>query len=281
MERYRRFAFSDIQAIVVTEVGRGSVWRTAMALFLFVLAVAYRASTFGRDFFGILASIAFVLAITEFARGPRCRCFVQTAVSRERLFCVSRMRTARSVLATVGPAIESVQGNLTLENLAPAPSTGFSIDPLPAPILHPPAIQRTLGYAPEVLFVLLMLDSVLMFIALRSTVGVAFSILPILYFAEFLIGILALVQSRARNTALLIVLIAAFLCVLIDPFVLSGPAIWPSLIPTFRQASTGIISWNIPIRASVNSMLMAAGWRAGIGVAGLLVCYFERTAILP
>lgn len=277
VERYRRFALSDIQAIVVTEGGRRAI-APVIAVLLCLAFGIISTSTFARAFFGVIGSIALAFAIVDIARGPRCRCFLQTAVSRERLSCISRMRTARSFLAAIGPAIESVQGSIRPEDLAPAPSSGFSTDPSSTSVPQPPALERKLPYAPEVLFTVLVLDSVLMFVALRSTVGVALSILPVIYFAEFLIGILALIQSRTRKAMLLTVLVAAFLCVLLDPFVLSGVAVWPSVVTTFRETLTGLPSWNIPVGAPVNTRLLATAWRAAIAIAGLLVCYFERTA---
>src|SRR5205807_1716893 len=138
--------------------------------------------------------------------------------------------------------------------------------------------QRPLGYTPEVLFGLLMLDGLLVFVALRSTVGVAFGLLPTVYFAEFLIGILALIQSRGRSTTSAAILIAAFLCILIDPFALSGPAAWPGMVAAFRQASSVTPPWNLQISASTTTSLLSVGWRVAMAITGLAVCHFERTA---
>ncbi len=278
VERYRRFALSDIQAIVVSEGGERTVWQ-ALVVLACLAAGFLSESSFARGFFATIGAIALVLVILDIARGPRCRCFLQTAVSRERLLCVSRMRTARAFLAAIAPAIESVQGTLSAEDLAQASSPAPSAAPTSAPIPQPPAIERTLGYAPEILFAVLLLDSVLIFMALTSTIGVALSLLPAVYFAEFLMGILALVQSRARNAPLTIIAVAAFLCVLIDPFVLSGTAVWPGLFASLREASSGaLFPWNIRIKAPVTTVLLAPGWRAILAATGLLVCYFERTA---
>jgi hypothetical protein len=180
VERYQRFALSDIQAIVVTEGGRRAVWPALVILMCISLGLS-RTSAFAKVFWGIVGWVALVLAIVDIARGPRCRCFLQTAVSREPLLCVSRMRTARSFLAVLVPAIESVQGTVPAEGLAPAAEPASYTAQVSAPISQPavsiprpPAIERTLGYAPEALFAVLMLDSVLVFVALRSTIGVAF-----------------------------------------------------------------------------------------------------------
>jgi hypothetical protein len=277
VERYQRFALSDIQAIVVSEGGRRAVWQGLIVLLCLSTGLSAR-STFGRGFFAVVGAIALLLAILDIARGPRCRCFLQTAVSRERLASVSRMRTARSFIATITPAIESVQGAIPAEELAESRAAMISLPvDLAKPISQPPALVRTPGYAPEVLFGVLMLDSLLVFVGLRSNMGVALTLLPTIYFAEFLIGIVALVQSRARNATTLAVLIAAFLCVLIDPFALSGTAVWPGLFDAMRQASSSSPPWNLAIAASAMTMLLATGWRALMAVTGLGVCHFERT----
>lgn len=279
VERYQRFAFSDIQAIVVSEGGKRSFWQPLLLLVCLLGGLAAR-SSFGRGFFAVIGVVALALVILDIARGPRCRCVLQTAVSGERLYPISRMGTARSFLATITPAIESVQGSIPIENLMVHTATmrppADTSDPIVQP--QPPAIDRSLSYAPEILFGLLMLDSVLVFVALQSTISVAFGLLPTMYFAEFLIGILALVQSGARSATSVAVLIAAFLCIVIDPFALSGIAAWPGVVAVFRQPTSGVGPWNNQIAASGTTLLLAVGWRAAMAITGLAVCHFERTA---
>jgi hypothetical protein len=277
VERYQRFAFADIQAIVVSEGGKRTFWAPLLLLVSFVLGLAAR-SNFGRGFFAVTGVLALVSVIVDVARGPRCSCVLQTAVSGERLGAISRMRTARAFLAIITPAIEAVQGSVPAEDLAAQAAMTPPQVASDASTLQPPAIERPLRYTPEILFGLLMVDSVLVFVALRSTISVAFGLLPTMYFAEFLIGILALVQSRTRSATSAAVLIAAFLCILIDPFALSGVAAWPGVVAVFRQPSTGAATWNNQMAASGTTLLLAVGWRAAMAITGLTVCHFERTA---
>jgi hypothetical protein len=277
VERYQRFAFADIQAIVVSEGGRRAVWQAVAASVWFAASIAVQ-STFGRGFFAALGLAALIWAVSDIARGPRCRCVLQTAVSGERLYPISRMRTARAFLAAISPVIESVQGRALVEDLV----VQAAMRPLPAdtsvPIVQPPAIERRLSYTPEILFGLLMLDSVLVLVALRSAIGVALGLLPTVYFAEFLIGIFALLQFRTRMPATIAILTAAFLCVLVDPFALSGAAVWPSLAAAFREGPSSQAQWNTPIATPATTLLLAVGWRAVLALAGLAACHFERTA---
>ena len=237
VERYQRFAFADIQAIVVSEGGKRAVWQAAAASICFAVSIWVQ-FTFGKGFFAAIGLAALVLAILDIVSGPRCRCVLQTAVSGERLYPISRMRTARSFLAAITPAIEAVQGSAPVEDLAAHAATPPRIA-LAESTPQPPAIDRPLSYTPEILFGLLMLDSVLVYVALQSAISVAFGLLPTMYFAEFLIGILALVQSRTRSATSVAVVIAAFLCIVIDPFVLSGVAAWPSVVCGFSTAVIG------------------------------------------
>jgi hypothetical protein len=279
VERYRRFALSDVQAIVITEGGRRGVWQMAVLLICLFLG-PHANGALERAFFSSLGAVALTLAIIDIARGPRCRCLLQTAVSREPLLCVARMSTAHLFLATVAPVIEMAQSAIPVEEfpqvMLPERSASAPLEPT---LPQPPAIARPLGYTPEILFILLMLDSILVFIAMRGTIAMAFGALPIIYFAESVMAILALVQSRARNGTMLAVLVAAFLCILIDPFALSGRAVWPGLFSALRESSaSGVLTWNIPIHASAPGTVLAPAWRAAIASIGLLVCYWERTA---
>jgi hypothetical protein len=65
---------------------------------------------FAKAFFGITGALALAIVGVDIARGPRCRCHIYTAVSREQLTPVSRTRQARMFLARIRPEIEAVQG---------------------------------------------------------------------------------------------------------------------------------------------------------------------------
>jgi hypothetical protein len=104
-EDYKRFAFTDIQSIVVTELPSRLVPQIIMVL----AALAWSGLWFAVDipffkwFFVITGALALALAIRDIARGARCRCYLHTRVSRERLVPVSRMKIAAKFLATVRP----------------------------------------------------------------------------------------------------------------------------------------------------------------------------------
>jgi hypothetical protein len=111
-EEYHRFAFADIQALVITETtGRIAFQLLALAAAaLWTLGFLEVNSVFAKAFFGITGALALAIVGVDIARGPRCRCHVYTAVSREQLTPVSRTRQAQTFLARIRPEIEAVQG---------------------------------------------------------------------------------------------------------------------------------------------------------------------------
>ena len=111
-EEYHRFAFADIRAFVITE----TPGRIAFQLLALVAAMLWTSGllavnpVFAKAFFGITGALALAIVGVDIARGPRCRCHIYTAVSREQLTPVSRTRQARMFLARIRPEIEAVQG---------------------------------------------------------------------------------------------------------------------------------------------------------------------------
>lgn len=113
-ESYRRFFYRDIGAIVVTRtrgmiiqllifgviallfaVGALAAWQ-ALALVLWILAGA----------FALVSVITLLL-------GPTCKCSLRTPVQTHPLPSITRLRTARKVLARITPRIEAAQAILT------------------------------------------------------------------------------------------------------------------------------------------------------------------------
>ena len=109
-ERYRRFYFADLQALVwrptAAWVVRAILWLLIAALCALGLGsddLAIRAT------FGSLAALFVVVLIIDLAMGKTCACFVKTAVQFERLPSLSRVRTVRKVLAQLHPLVEQAQ----------------------------------------------------------------------------------------------------------------------------------------------------------------------------
>lgn len=123
-EEYRRFYYRDIQAFLVRKTGRGAAWSFISAAVLALLALlAFTRAPISRDgffwFWTLFLGIPFLIVLlVNLLKGPTCVCHIQTAVSREELPSLARMRTARKALAIVRPLIEAAQGRLTREEIA-------------------------------------------------------------------------------------------------------------------------------------------------------------------
>ena len=150
----KRFYFRQIQALQLRKTRRGFWFNITFSLFtaLFALFASQVNDPVG---FGILATITGVfglLLVINSIIGPTSEVFIQTAVQREMLPSLGRLRTARKVLARLKPLIEQAQGSLTNEEartllrdqlpesdaLATALATGRRSVPASRPGLTPP-----------------------------------------------------------------------------------------------------------------------------------------------
>lgn len=110
-ERYKRFYFADIQAILLRKTAHLMIWSIVWALLAAsfgLLAIASEEVPARATFatFAAIFGIAFLLHLT---RGPTSQCHVRTAVQTEELPSLRRLRTARKVLAQLRPRIEAAQ----------------------------------------------------------------------------------------------------------------------------------------------------------------------------
>jgi hypothetical protein len=118
-EYYKRFYFSDIQAIITRKTRRGITWSIVLA---FMVACSLMGALFlevesVRIFFWILSGTFLVFLSANIFRGPTCICHVMTAVQEDQLPSLNRLRVARKVIATLRLAIEKVQGTLNSEEI--------------------------------------------------------------------------------------------------------------------------------------------------------------------
>ena len=130
-EEYRRFYFSDIQAIVFAEIGNAPAvygYGAAAAFVVSAMVLALR----GHPFWAVLFVIS-ALPVLAFAYSrPSCNCYLKTQVSMERLHALKRLRNARDVSAMLRQNIEAVQGSYQ----------GAETTAIGAPPARPPALVR-------------------------------------------------------------------------------------------------------------------------------------------
>ena len=115
-EDYKRFAYRDIQALIVQKrVRSGSIGIWVAAPFACVLAIsiaislpAYKAIPW--SIAGVLIALLLYRSIASLYFS--CACYLQTAVSRQELPCLFRIWNARKALARLRANIEAAQGAL-------------------------------------------------------------------------------------------------------------------------------------------------------------------------
>ena len=162
-ERYQRFYFKDIQALVVTGLPSRTWLQASMGVLagiIFLLALTVVPIAGWRALLGMIGVFPAVLALADYLRGERCSMILKTAVSNEPLPPVSRMSVARLVISRLKPAIEQTQqGEWTAEM---TPASGMPVM-APRPLQLPPASRLV-----PAVFGLVSLDAMI-YVAARLT----------------------------------------------------------------------------------------------------------------
>lgn len=111
-ERYKRFYFRDIQALILirTETWIWILGAWLMAALLGVVIAVAANEAIVSTVFGCVAGLFLTIGIIHVVAGPTCRCYVRTAVQMERLPSLSRLRRAQTILARITPSITQAQG---------------------------------------------------------------------------------------------------------------------------------------------------------------------------
>ena len=269
-EHYQRFALADIQALVVTELPDRIPLQIALggAALLWTLAALAVSSLFAKGFFLITGAIAIAAVIVDIARGPRCRCHLHTAVSRELLAPVGRIKKAQTFLDQARTAIEAVQGHI--EHLPAEPVYRTALADRPPEVPHSP------GYLPEIVFMLFLLDAALVLADLRFPRNQIGSALPTTFFAEIVLVIVALIRRAGRDSRQVIygVMVAALFCIGWDAVNLTRSFTALAMEASHLPPPTRLmVSWE-PL--AHGEAIFAAAWRIGAGVLGLVSAYLSR-----
>jgi hypothetical protein len=274
VEQYQRFALADIQAITITKSPDRTPYQVVAALAATLWALTFLAvnAPFAKYFFVITGAIALAAVIVDLLRGPYCRCNLTTAVSRELLRPVSRLRTAQSFLAIVQPAIEAVQGSL-------GPPEEVRVSLPVAGVDQPPEVAASPGYLPEIVFGLFLIDAALILLAVRFPGIQIGSVLPTTFFAEIVLVAVALIRRDGRDPrrAIYVVMMLAVIGIGWDAVgVGRNLSTWISLIAesgrqTDPTALLGQLSWR-------HGALIAAIWRIVAGVTGLAAAFLGRAS---
>ncbi len=109
-ERYRRFPYADIQAIVVRPTKTYGTAAAVLALLAAVpLAGSFLTGEVGAWILRSLGGVFLLILAVHALRGPTCRTTLQTAVHVEEVPSWKRLRVARRGIARLRPLLQAAQ----------------------------------------------------------------------------------------------------------------------------------------------------------------------------
>jgi len=142
IENYRRFYFTDIEAITISQSVSGIFWNTGLALGLLVSVVAGLNNPPPHLASGIFGGLFLVALLLNVSRGTTCRAQLQTRVQTQSL-PLRRVRTATRVVAALSERINLAQANLVVPEMGTPPNTvpPAAGNRAPGSVLPPPLPQ--------------------------------------------------------------------------------------------------------------------------------------------
>ncbi len=200
-EDYKRFYFSDIQAIMTRKTRRGTAWDFVLAFLLgcsFAGAFFVAAESFRIPFWILSGTFLVFLAVNVF-RGPTCVCHIITAVQKDQLPSLNRMRVARKVIETLQPAIERIQGRLSPEEVDVDENGGDTPQPLRNPHARGHEIRHDEGAVHMMAFAVILLDGVLTGSLLLYHTATMAGVSSVLTLAYSILIIVALVKQHESD----------------------------------------------------------------------------------
>jgi hypothetical protein len=123
VEDYKRFYFSDIQAIITRKTIAGRIQNGVLGIIFMLCASVAGLNNGGWFAFWVaLAGVLILLLLINLYRGPTCKTKLMTAVQIEKLHSLHRLKNAIKVMDQLASQIQSVQGKLSREDLDKIPS---------------------------------------------------------------------------------------------------------------------------------------------------------------
>ena len=274
-ERYQRFYFKDVQALVVTGLPSRTWLQAAMGVLagaIFLLALTLVPNPAWRAVLGMLGVFPAVIGLVDYFRGERCRMILKTAVSNEPLPPVSRMPIARSVIARLKPLVEQQQ--LGEWNPEMVPASGPPVL-APAPMVVAPANRLMLG-----LLALLSIDALIL-LGVRLTHRNELLVVLVYSVATEIILAITALRRRGGDPRWVLYSLAgvALACAAVD--LVGGAGLLVFYGWSLNDARVhGTIGTTKPMEMFYPNALIwwALGWRAAVAAAGWLSLSFKIEA---
>jgi hypothetical protein len=106
VEEYKRFYFRDIQSMVVHRSKSWIVVNIVLAVLIAGLAsLAVAFDDLARIISAIITLGMAVILVINFVRGPGCVCYIQTAIQKQKLRSISRIKKAQQIMDSLKPII--------------------------------------------------------------------------------------------------------------------------------------------------------------------------------
>ena len=112
-EQYKRFYYNDIQAVMVVKSSMQQLWSAiwgTLAAISAIVAVSVSGTPIASSFF---AALFLLLAFINLLKGACCKTYLVTAVQRERVRSLGRVKKAFQVMDKIRDLVEKEQGPLT------------------------------------------------------------------------------------------------------------------------------------------------------------------------
>lgn len=119
-ERYRRYCFDDVQALIIRRTRRRLLLGVALGIVTVLGLAIYFSSdgTEGEVFGAAVAGLFCALLVVNLIKGGGCVCHLQTSVSLAELHAIKRLKAADATLAALRVGAARVQGESDPEALA-------------------------------------------------------------------------------------------------------------------------------------------------------------------
>ncbi|MGD9187820.1 MAG: hypothetical protein PVI89_06395 [Desulfobacteraceae bacterium] len=116
-ETYKRFYYSDIQAIVMIRSNRHHLWTAIWGVLALLCGLVVLFSSGDAYISGTFLGLFATALIVNLALGPACKAHIQTAVQIQNLRSFRRMRSAGKAMDRIKSMVEQAQGALDLSAL--------------------------------------------------------------------------------------------------------------------------------------------------------------------
>jgi hypothetical protein len=121
-ERYRRFYYNDIQAVVLRQTGTFRTWTWVWTVLIVLAALIAAVFAWPRAACVLFGGVCTVILAVHLMRGHTCEVRIQTAVQMHPLGMLKRRRPALAVMDRIKPLVEGAQGGVSIRDIPVTPS---------------------------------------------------------------------------------------------------------------------------------------------------------------